>query len=308
MRPEDVYIQYGVIVLPAFVLYLVHYLRMPAGSPWSSSIHVFLAASFVISLSMITYRIFGNAAEGVTMYEVGAASLSALGLSVVVAVIGMFLSGTRADYDGVDKWLPDTDKPEEEVQRIIVELELSEEVEIEALKMLEKSVDEGVLRGRGMNAVVPAVIYIAARENDDPRTLDEVASVSRATKKDIGRAYRHIGREMEFRVIPPSPVDYIDRFTSQLKLSDVVKQRARDLSKEAEEKGLISGKAPKSIAAASVFLAAYEKDEKRTMTEVSDILDVSTITLRERSKDFVRQLDLEKFPKHLEQSMEKSEI
>ncbi len=54
-------------------------------------------------------------------------------------------------------------------------------------------------------------------------------------RKEIGRTYRFIARELKLRLLPTSPLDYLSRFCSQLKLSGRVQSRSKELVKRADE-------------------------------------------------------------------------
>lgn len=58
---------------------------------------------------------------------------------------------------------------------------------------------------------------------------------------------------------------------------------------------------PTGIAAAAVYLAAYMKGEKRSLRETSDLLDVTTVTIRERAKDMIRELEIEDHPENFDE-------
>lgn len=306
-QPSTVCIKYGITVFAiAFTVGSAFLLLQPVGTSWYAAIPVFFAVSLVMSGLMIIFRsLTYGSTNTLTPFELGAASLSGLGLSFLVALIGIFLEGIiRTEYSGTDKWLSKTTIPEKEIQRLNAELELSEETYSFAFDLLEEVMDKDLLKGRRVDEVVPAIIYISARENKEPRTLDEIAAVSSATKKEIGNAYRFIGRNTDIRVMPPEAADYIERFADQLELSDSVKRTAEELIGDASDINITSGKSPRGLAATALFLAAYQEEERRSMNEISDVLNLTTITIRERAKEFVRELGIDDFPEHLKEGME----
>ncbi|KAG8378745.1 hypothetical protein BUALT_Bualt07G0017100 [Buddleja alternifolia] len=81
--------------------------------------------------------------------------------------------------------------------------------------------DQKCTRGRNLEAIVAACIYIACRQEGKPHTVKEICSiVSGATKKEIGRAKEFIvkqlkvemGESMEMGTIHAG--DYLRRFCS----------------------------------------------------------------------------------------------
>ncbi len=263
--------------------------------------HIYLFSSLLTASAIFLFRIFTRGLDQTfNTLEFSIASLSAVGLSLPIAFIGIFLASIgRRDYSGAEKWFPEIKNPEQEIQRLIVELDLSEDVHDRSIDLLETISDYELLSGRSAAEISAAIIYISAREQNEPRTLEEISKVASASKKEIGRVYRQIGRNTDIRIIPPQPVDHLDRFTEQLNLSNKVKETAKNLIEEAKETNIISGKSPKGIAASSIYLAAYMEDEKRTMNDMSNTIGITTITIRNRSKDLIDALNLEKYPEHL---------
>ena len=62
-----------------------------------------------------------------------------------------------------------------------------------------------------------ASLYAACRQHSVPRTLDEIASYSKAGRKEIGRTYRFIARQLKLDIKPTDPKSYVQRFCSELR-------------------------------------------------------------------------------------------
>ena len=75
-----------------------------------------------------------------------------------------------------------------------------------------------------LEAVVAAVLYTVCRTYHVPRTLNEMAEASGLTKKEIGRTYRFLVRELNLAVPLTNPIHYIPRFASELNLSGEVQE------------------------------------------------------------------------------------
>ncbi len=69
-------------------------------------------------------------------------------------------------------------------------------------------------------------------------------------KKEIGRTYRFITRELGIKILPSNPADYIARFASALKLSAETQSRSVEIIEAAQSVELTSGRGPTGIAAA----------------------------------------------------------
>ncbi|MFB6202021.1 MAG: transcription initiation factor IIB 2, partial [Halorhabdus sp.] len=78
------------------------------------------------------------------------------------------------------------------------------------------------------------------------------------------------------------PASYVPRFASDLDLSEEAERQARDLLENAKQEGVHSGKSPVGLAAAAVYAASLLANEKVTQNEVSEVANISEVTIRNR--------------------------
>ncbi|MFB6255299.1 MAG: transcription initiation factor IIB 2, partial [Haloplanus sp.] len=90
---------------------------------------------------------------------------------------------------------------------------------------------------------------------------------------------------------PADPESYVPRFVSDLDLPDEVERQARRLVDAAREDGALSGKSPVGIAAAAVYAAALLTNRKVTQSEVSEVANISEVTIRNRYKELLEAED-----------------
>ena len=179
-----------------------------------------------------------------------------------------------------------------ELKRVSSYLKLPKSVEEEAARIYRRAVERGLVRGRSMESVVAGALYASCRRHEVPRTLDELSESSGIDKKEVGRTYRFITRELGIRILPSNPVDYLPRFVSALKLSAETQSKAVEILQEARDAELTSGRGPTGIAAASLYVAALINNEKRTQREVADVAGVTEVTIRNRYKELLKKLSL----------------
>ncbi|MFB6112061.1 MAG: transcription initiation factor IIB family protein, partial [Halobacteriaceae archaeon] len=144
-----------------------------------------------------------------------------------------------------------------------------------------------LLPGRSIEGVATASLYAAARQMETPRSLDEVAMVSRIDDMEFKRTYRYVVRELGLEVQPADPASYVPRFCSDLDLDEEVERRARQLLKAGQEDGVTSGKSPVGLAAAAIYAAALLTNRSVTQSEVSEVTDVSEVTIRNRYQELL---------------------
>jgi len=169
-----------------------------------------------------------------------------------------------------------------EVDRMASALGLPENVRETASVIYRRALDEDLLPGRSIEGVATSSLYAAARQAGTPRSLDEITAVSRVEKDEIARTYRYVVRELGLEIQPADPESYVPRFASDLELPDEVERRARQLLQNAKEQGVHSGKSPVGLAAAAVYAASLLTNEKVTQSEVSEVANISEVTIRNR--------------------------
>ena len=162
-----------------------------------------------------------------------------------------------------------------------------------AAMIYRKAVLKNLIRGRSIDGVAAASLYAACRQCHVPRTLDEISGMAHMSRKEVGRNYRYVARELELKLMPTTPQDYISRFCSELKLSGDVQAKTLEILKKAAEKELTSGRGPTGIAAASIYIASVLCGERRTQREVADVAGVTEVTIRNRYKELAKKLDID---------------
>ncbi|RLG84153.1 MAG: transcription initiation factor IIB [Thermoprotei archaeon] len=180
-----------------------------------------------------------------------------------------------------------------ELDRLSESLGLPKTVKEEAALIYRKAVEKGLIRGRSIESVVAAAIYIACRKYRIPRSLDEIASYTKAGRKDVARCYRLLLRDLGIKIPMSDPADYVPRIANVLGLSGDVIKSAIEILRKAREVGVTAGKDPAGLAAAAVYIAAQLYDERRTQKEVANVAGVTEVTVRNRYKELIKALNLQ---------------
>ena len=174
-----------------------------------------------------------------------------------------------------------------EIDRMASALGLPENVRETASVIYRRALNDDLLPGRSIEGIATASLHAAARMGNVPRSIDEIASVSRVEEETFKRAYRYIVRELSLEVQPADPLEYLPRFASDLDLSDEAERRARDLLETAKQENVHSGKSPVGLAAAGIYAAGILCNENLTQSEVSDATDMSEVTIRNRYQELL---------------------
>lgn len=180
-----------------------------------------------------------------------------------------------------------------ELDRMSSQLGLPKKVRETAAVIYRDAVDQGLIRGRSIEGVSSAALYAGCRKCQIPRTLEEIAESSRVEKREISRSYRFISRELDIHLMPTNPASYVARFGSELGISGEARQKAIEIIKKAKNKKLTSGRGPTGIAAAAIYVASMIKGERRTQRATAEVADVTEVTVRNRYKELVKELNID---------------
>ncbi|NVM18027.1 MAG: transcription initiation factor IIB [Candidatus Lokiarchaeota archaeon] len=179
-----------------------------------------------------------------------------------------------------------------ELDRMASNLDLQKNLRECSAKIYRDAVEAHLIRGRSIEGVAAASLYAACRMYKVPRTLNEIAEVARVNKKEIGRSYRFISKELELNLNPTKPLDFLTRFISELELSTECHKMAKKIIKMAELRGLTSGRGPTGVCAAAIYAASILSEERRTQRIIAKISQVTEVTVRNRFQELIENLNL----------------
>lgn len=177
-----------------------------------------------------------------------------------------------------------------ELTKVAYKLNLPKNVLETASVMYRRVVRQRLIRGRSIQGVAAASIYMACRQCNVIRTLEEVAKAAHISKKEGGRNYRFLLRRLQTKVPPIDPQNYISKFVNQLTLSGETETIAMKILDRASELKLTSGRGPAGIAAAATYIASLLTDERRTQGEIAKGAHVTEVTIRNRYKELTQKL------------------
>ncbi len=177
-----------------------------------------------------------------------------------------------------------------EITKIATNLNLPKNILETASVIYRKAVKERLIRGRSIQGVTAAAIYLSCRQCGLARTLEEIAQASNVNKKEVGRSYRFLIKELEFNIPPLKPSQYITKFSNQLTMQGKVEEIAHKILASAKELKLTSGRGPTGIAAAASYVASVLTGERKTQREIAEIAQVTEVTIRNRYKELVERL------------------
>jgi len=157
--------------------------------------------------------------------------------------------------------------------------------------LYKKAAARNMIRGRSIESMLAASLYTSCRNSDLPRSLSEISTATGVRKKEIGRLYRLLTKELDIDIEITTPTKYVTKLCSQLELSYETTMKTQEIVDTIIEKELASGRGPLGIVGASIYLAGVLCREKRTQKEVATVAGVTEVTIRNRYKEIVDVLD-----------------
>lgn len=165
-------------------------------------------------------------------------------------------------------------------------LQLPDNIKEETTVLYRKAMKRQLIKGRSIEELVSAMLYITLRQYNVPRTLKEIATVSRSPLKKIRRAYIFLIRKLEIEVAPADPALYIPRFCFNLGLSEEISVKACEILKNSGEVGtVVSRGGPIGTAAAAICIASKLKGITINESDIAKVAGTAEITIRDRCEE-----------------------
>jgi transcription initiation factor TFIIB len=173
-----------------------------------------------------------------------------------------------------------------EMSRICTELHLPDHVHEKSAQIYRKILKDDLVRGRSIDGFVSASIYAACRLYKLPRSINDVAEASSQSDHEVKYYYRLLVKELDFKPPIDHPTKFISSLASKLKLHGPVEEKSMRILTMAREQKLVTGKNPRGVAAAILYLACKETGIKISQSEVARVANTSEVTMRKRFKEY----------------------
>lgn len=157
--------------------------------------------------------------------------------------------------------------------------------------MAEQLVDQYVAESEKQfvtELVAAAAFYCASKINGGAVDPTQIAKTGPAvvTRKHLLRRSKEMAATLG---LDPSAFfdvrQYVDRYCEELELDSKVRKAAYELLEEAEKENVTSGKSPTALAAGAVYWASSQEGVGINQDEVSEVANVSTVTIRNRYQE-----------------------
>lgn len=172
------------------------------------------------------------------------------------------------------------------MSRIKDKLSLTDSAVEKAAYYYRKALDKNLIKGRSIEGVVIASVYIACRELSVPRTLDEISTVINSDITFVSKCYRLLVRHLKLQSLPAVHTSsHLSKIASKAHVSERTYRRALEMLTRVNEDHMALGKHPNALAVAVLYAACITERERITQEQMAIAAGTSMVTLRKRYAD-----------------------
>jgi transcription initiation factor TFIIB len=148
--------------------------------------------------------------------------------------------------------------------------------------------DVNTCRGTNRDSLIASCVYFACISEDVPRSSKEIAEIFQIELHDMTKGIKNFRailqqatnhRQDMIRREPSNPIDFIERYCSDLHTDDLVKHIAEFVAIKAIFKNYVDDNTTPSIAAGAIYVACYVTMQNITKKQVADACKTSEVTI-----------------------------
>ena len=166
---------------------------------------------------------------------------------------------------------------------------------LETASMIYRNLDKHVdVKGKSKVSVTAATIYMACKQCDVVRSLEEIcrgicpAKSVKSKTKLAAKYYRTMVMEMGQVHAPVVTMDkYISKIANMTHTEVRVERLALEIAEKTKDNSIADGKAPNGIAAAYLYVASVLLGQSVLQRDVSSVAGVTEVTIRNRCKEIL---------------------
>jgi len=149
-------------------------------------------------------------------------------------------------------------------------------------------------KGKSVTCMSAATIYMACKQCDVVRSLDEICKATGSAKEEsmnvklTAKYYRMLVMELGSQTAPVVTLDkYISKIANLAKLEVRVERLAAEIAEKTQDHNLADGKAPNGLAAAYLYISSILLGQSMLQRDVSSIAGITEVTIRNRCKEIL---------------------
>jgi transcription initiation factor TFIIB len=149
-------------------------------------------------------------------------------------------------------------------------------------------------KGKSVTCMSAATIYMACKQCDVVRSLDEICAATGSSKEEklnvklTSKYYRTLVMELGSKTAPVVTLEkYISKIANLAKLEVRVERLAAEIAEKTSDHSLADGKAPNGLAAAYLYIASTLLGQSILQRDVSSVAGITEVTIRNRCKEIL---------------------
>ena len=167
---------------------------------------------------------------------------------------------------------------------------------LETSSLIYRSLDAKKIdvKGKSVISISAAVVYMACKQCDVVRTLEEICrgvclpKDVKSKSKLAARYYRNLVMELGSVTAPVIGMEkYISKIANLTKTDVRVERLALDISSKIKDRSIEDGKAPNGIASAYLYIASILLGQNVLQRDISSVSGVTEVTIRNRVKEIL---------------------
>jgi len=162
----------------------------------------------------------------------------------------------------------------------------------ESYNLFSIAVNQSLNRGKPNILLIYACIHASCYIHGIPISAHELTSNTDINHHKVSKMFRYLKNRLNLKIKPVNIIDYIPRYGSRLYLKQKTISLAYEYMMKLKEKHYIQGKSPMTLVACILYIASEVNNDHRTQREISNATGVVENTLRMRTKEVIKRLNL----------------
>lgn len=163
-------------------------------------------------------------------------------------------------------------------------LGLSDMLKEKAEHFYKRIIEKNNMKGRAIDFMLAAAIYVACRESETSHTLVDISRATNLKRKNITKYYRFIVKNLNLQMPVSDNKESILRISISMGISEKTTQHVIKILNIAKQKNHLAGKNPMGVTAAAIYLASGHIGEKISQRKLAEVAMITSTTIRNRCK------------------------
>ncbi len=179
-----------------------------------------------------------------------------------------------------------------EIKRIAHNLHLPKYLQKATLNLYRKTFEASLLRGRSIKCMISACIYYICKENELPRTFQEIIRESTGSRNIIKKCYKSLIKDLNLKSSAINPVAFIPRYIVELGLERKEESLAIRILQLYLSRSSMRGIDPMGLCAGAIYFMSKLKELNISQKRIVKVVGTTEVTLRARYNELRKTFHL----------------